>query len=427
MLQGKSAWTAPVVLTAVLTVTMTAGSSGACAASLADFYKGRSVTMFIGGSAGGTNTAYARMVARHIKKYLPGNPHVVPKNMPGAGGLKIMNYLYKVAPKDGTAMGVAQRSVIVQPLLGIRGADFDPLEFSWIGSTNSEVSTGVAWGTSKVKTLQDAMKHELVIGSSGVGNDTGAFPRILNYFLGTKFKPVYGYKSGGDILLAIERKEVAGRVGWSWSSVKSNRPQWIKDKTVNIIVQIGIKKAPDLDAPLALDFAKNAKDKAAMKVVFAATTIGWPSLLPPKVSKDKVKAFRAAYSKTVRDQDFLKEAKKSRLAVDPMSGEEIQKIIAEIYGSPQEVVELARKATAVTGQLTKVKLMTAKGVISKINKKGSRLQLRGSGKTVNAIISRRSKIKIAKMKASRRNLKKGLNCAMTLAASGAVAHTVTCD
>ena len=303
--------------------------------SVADFYKDKSITMYISSGAGGTNDAYARLVAEHISKHIPGNPNVVPKNMPGAGGLKATKFLYKIAPKDGTAMGVVQRSVAVQPLLGIKAADYDPLKFIWVGSTNSEVSMGISWGTSSVKTPKDAMTQELIIGSSGVGNDTGAFPRVLNFFLGTKFKPIHGYQSGTDILLAIERKEVMGRVGWSWSSLKSRKPNWIKNKKINLLVQMGLKKAKDNpDTPLAIDFAKTPKDRKAMELIFAATTIGWPALLPPGVPKDRADAIRAAYKATMKDKAFLKGAKKRRLGGDPATGQEIEARHAPTHASP---------------------------------------------------------------------------------------------
>ena len=405
------------------------GASDAVAqTSVADFYKDKSITMYISSGAGGTNDAYARLVAEHISKHIPGNPNVVPKNMPGAGGLKATKFLYKIAPKDGTAMGVVQRAVAVQPLLGIKAADYDPLKFIWVGSTNSEVSMGISWGTSPVKTLKDAMEQELIIGSSGVGNDTGAFPRVLNFFLGTKFKPIHGYQSGTDILLALERQEVMGRVGWSWSSLKSRKPKWIKDGTINLLVQMGLKKAKDNpDTPLALDFAKTPKDRKAMELIFSATTIGWPSLLPPGVPKDRADAIRAAYKATMKDKPFLKGAKKRRLGVDPVTGEEIEAIIARIYAFPPDIVERAKEAYKPRGKLLKVKLMTAKGTISKINKKGSKFTLASGAKSVKARVSRRSKIKIAGKKAKRKNLKKGMVCEITLAASGAVAQKVNCN
>jgi tripartite-type tricarboxylate transporter receptor subunit TctC len=400
--------------------------AGAEAQSLEKFFKGKKVSMYISSGAGGTNDAYARITARHLGRHIPGQPRILPRNMPGAGGLRAAKFLYRVAPKDGSIMGVVQRSVAVQPILGIKAADYDARKFNWVGSTTSEVSAGIVWHTSPLKTLKDTMKTPLIVGSSGIATDTGAFPRVLNYFIGTKFKIVHGYKSGSDISLALERKEVHGRLGWSWSSIKSRAPDLLRDKKIRVIVQMGLKKAPDLDAPLALDFAKTPADRRAMEVIFAATTIGWPALLPPGVPANKVKAFRAAYNATMKDPKFLKDTSRRRLPVNPVSGLEIHKILDKIEAFPAADIALARKAyTSGMEQATKVKLIKVSGVISKVNKKGSKLTLAGKSK-VKGRVSRRTKIKIAGKKAKRKALKKGMNCSMKLVASGSVVHTMNC-
>ncbi len=402
-------------------------ASTASAETPAEFFKGKTVNMYISSGAGGTNDAYARLIAEHITRHLPGQPNVLPRNMPGAGGLKATKYLYTVAPKDGLAMGVVQRAVAVQPLLGIKGADFNPLEFNWVGSTAQEVSVAVAWKTSKVQSIKEAVQNELVVGSSGVGNDTGAFPRVVNYFLGTKVRPIHGYVSGTDITLAMERGEVHGRFGWSWGSLKSREARWLKDGSIKVILQMGLKKAPDLDAPLVLDLAKTPEDRKAMEVIFAATTIGWPSLLPPKVAAERVAAFRAAYAATVKDPAFVKGAEKRGLELDPLSGEEIQSIIANIYASSPDIVERARKAYAPGGKVEMAKVLNAKGKIAKINKKGTRMTIDDGKAKVEARIAGDTKITIAGEAAKREALKQDLTCAVTLVASGAVAHAVTCD
>lgn len=396
------------------------------AQSLEKFFKGKKVSMYISSGAGGTNDAYARITARHLGRHIPGKPRILPRNMPGAGGLRAAKFLYRVAPKDGSIMGVVQRSVAVQPILGIKAADYDARKFNWVGSTTSEVSAGIVWHTSPLKTLQDTMKTPLIVGSSGIATDTGAFPRVLNYFIGTKFKIVHGYKSGSDISLALERKEVHGRLGWSWSSIKSRAPDLLRDKKIRVIVQMGLKKAPDLDAPLALDFAKTPADRRAMEVIFAATTIGWPALLPPGVPANKVKAFRTAYNATMKDPKFLKDTSRRRLPINPVSGLEIHKILDKIEAFPAADIALARKAyTSGMEQATKVKLIKVSGVISKVNKKGSKITLAGKSK-VKGRVSRRTKIKIAGKKAKRKGLKKGMNCSMKLVASDSVVHTMNC-
>ncbi len=403
------------------------GGDASAQSSIEDFFKGKKVSMYISSGAGGTNDAYARIVARHLGGHLPGTPKILPRNMPGAGGLRAAKFLYTVAAKDGSVMGVVQRSVAAQPILGIKAADYDSRKFNWIGSTTSEVSTGVIWHTSPLKTLDDAMKKPLIVGSSGINTDTGAFPRVLNFFIGTKFNIVHGYKSGSDISLALERNEVQGRLGWSWSSIKSRAPELLRDKKMVVFVQMGLKKAPDLDAPLALDYAKSEADRRAMEVIFAATTIGWPSLLPPGVSDDMVKAYRTAYKAAMKDPAFLKDTKRRRLPVDPISGEEIHSILDRIYSFPAG--DIARARTAYTSGMemaTKVKLIKVSGMISKINKKGSKLTLAGGGAKTDGRVSRRTKIKVAGKKARRKELKKGMDCSMRLVASGAVVHTLDC-
>ncbi len=314
--------------------------------AVADFYKGKTMSVYISSGEGGTNDAYARLISSYIGKHIPGNPVVVPRNLPGAGGLKAANFLYDVAPKDGTAYGVLQRGTIIQPLVDIQSANYDGSKFNWIGSTAREVSVGVVWTASTdVRTVQDAMKKEVIVGSSGVGNDTGAFPLVLNRFIGTKFKPIHGYKSGSEITLAFERGEVQGRVGWSWGSVKSRGSEWLDTKKITILVQMGVSKADDLpDIPLALDLAKTPEDRAAMQLIFSPTYIGWPSVMPPGVPEDRIAAVRAAYMKTMKDPDFVAAADKQQLELDPLDGESIQKIVAQLYDLPPAAIELARAA-----------------------------------------------------------------------------------
>jgi tripartite-type tricarboxylate transporter receptor subunit TctC len=329
-----------------LVATALFGALEASAQSVESFYKGKTLAINISSGEGGTNDAYARLIAMYIGRHIPGNPQVVPRNMPGAGGLKAANYLYDVAPKDGTAYGVLQRSTIIQPLVDIQSATYDPSKFNWIGSTAKEVSVGVVWtASSDIRTIDDAIKRELVVGSSGVGNDTGAFPLVLNRFLGTKFKPIHGYKSGSEITLAFERGEVQGRVGWSWGSVKSRGQDWLRDGKIKILIQMGVSKAEDLpDVPLAIDLAASPEDREAMTLIFSPTYIGWPSVMPPNVPMDRVQAVRAAYDKAMKDPDLMAVAAKQDLELDPLRGEEIQKIVTHLYTLSSSVVERARVA-----------------------------------------------------------------------------------
>lgn len=329
----------------VIAAAVTAAGSAA-AQSVADFYRGKTINMTISSGEGGTNDAYARLIAEQLGKFIPGNPIIVPRNMPGAGGLKAANYIYEIAPKDGLAYGIVQRGTAVQPIMDIQSANYDPSKFNWIGSTARETSVGVVWtSATPVRTIQDAMKTEVIIGTSGVGNDTGGFPLVLNHFLGTKFKPIHGYKSGSEISLAMERGEVQGRIGWSWGSVTSRSSEWLRDKKITVLIQMGLEKAEDLpDVPLVLDLAKTPEDRDAMELIFAATTIGWPSIMPPGTPKDRVAAVRLAYNEMVKSPEFKAQADKRNLEVDPVTGEQIDKIVARIMSFPKPVVERAQRA-----------------------------------------------------------------------------------
>jgi tripartite-type tricarboxylate transporter receptor subunit TctC len=335
------------VMIALSAVVLALGPKLSWADAVGDFYQGKTIEITISSGEGGVNDSYARAIGQFIGKFLPGRPTVIAKNMPGAGGLKAAQYLYGIAPQDGTAYGVVQRDIVVQPVLDVGAASFNPGKFNWVGSTARETSVGVTWTASTpVKTIQEAMAKEVIVGTSGITNETGSFPLILNRLIGTKFKPVHGYKSGTEIILALERGEVQGRVGWSWGSVKSSRSaDWVKDGTINILVQMGTEKASDLpNIPLALDLAKTPEDREAMELLFAATTIGWPSLMPPNVPKDRLAAVRAAYRETMKDPGFIAACKKLNLELDPLSGEEIQKTVERIMTFPKSVVARAQDA-----------------------------------------------------------------------------------
>ncbi|MPZ55568.1 MAG: hypothetical protein GEU91_03535 [Rhizobiales bacterium] len=314
----------------------------AAAQSPAEFYKGKAVDLQIGYSAGGGYDVYARLVARHIGKHIPGNPTVVPKNMTGAGSLKLANWLYNVAPKDGTVFGMIGRGTGFDPLFGIKGAQFQGTKFNWIGSANDEVSICVSWHTSDVKTFDDLRQRELIVGGTGASADTDQFPKILNAVLGTKMKIITGYPGGNDIGLALERGEVKGRCGWSWSSVKATHQPWLDEKKINILIQLSLAKHPDLpNVPLIVDLAKTDEEKRILRLVFARQVMGRPFLAPPGIPADRVAALRKAFMDTMRDKEFLAEAEKGKLEITPVSGEDIQKLVEEVYATPAEVTTKA--------------------------------------------------------------------------------------
>jgi tripartite-type tricarboxylate transporter receptor subunit TctC len=310
--------------------------------SVEDFYKGKNIDLVIGYSPGGGYDLYARMVAQHIGKHIPGNPNVIPRNMPGAGSRTAVAWIANIAPKDGTALATADQSLSIAQAMGdkaLTDMKIDTAKLIYIGNPSADNNTTSMWHTSKVKTIQDAMKIEAPMGATG-GSTSSQYPRAMNALLGTKFKIILGYPGGNDINLAMERGEVEGRGSNAWASWKSTRMDWIKEKKINIIVQIGLTKAPDLpDVPLMMDLAKNAEDKAVLKLLSAPTTIGRPIFTSPGVPEERVKALRAAFEATMKDPEFLADAQKRGFDINPVSGEEMQKIVVDIVSTPRAIAD----------------------------------------------------------------------------------------
>jgi tripartite-type tricarboxylate transporter receptor subunit TctC len=314
-----------------------AAGSAAYAQSVEDFYKGRKIDIVIGFTVGGGYDAYARLLGRHMGEHIPGKPALVPRNMTGAGSRIAAAFIHGIAPKDGTAMGIADQSIPLEQALGDAGVKFDTRELNWIGNPNADNNVLATWHTSPVKTIEDAKKIEVTMGATGF-NTSSQYPTVLNAMAGTKFRLIFGYPGGNEINLAMERGEVAGRGSNAWASYKSTRPDWIKDNRINILVQIGLRKAPDLqNVPLLMDTASNDLDRAALRLLSAPTTIGRPFFAPPNVPADRVKALRAAFDATMKDANFLADAKKLNLDIDPVSGDELQKIVSDIINSPADV------------------------------------------------------------------------------------------
>jgi tripartite-type tricarboxylate transporter receptor subunit TctC len=313
------------------------------AQSPAEFYKGKNVELYIGYSVGGGYDIYARLLAKHMGKHIPGNPNVLPKNMEGAGSLRLANWLYNVAPKDGTAFGIIGRGTGFDPLLGRgRGAQFEAAKYTWIGSANDEVSVCVAWHTSGIRRFEELMTKELTVGGTGAAADTDQFPRIMNAMLGTKMKIVTGYPGGNDVGLAMERGEVNGRCGWSWSSVKATHPKWIEEKKINVLIQLALEKHPDLkDVPLITDLATTEEQRAIFRLIFARQVMGRPFLAPPGIPADRAAALRKAFMDTMKDKEFLADAEKGQLEITPVSGEDIQKLVIETHQTPAEIAKKA--------------------------------------------------------------------------------------
>jgi tripartite-type tricarboxylate transporter receptor subunit TctC len=314
------------------------------AQSVAEFYKGKSIDLDIGFSVGGGYDLYARLIARRLGDHIPGNPTVVPKNIEGAGSLRLANYLYAAAPKDGTVIGAISRGAAFDPLLNENGASFDASKFSWIGSANNEVSLCVALTSSGITKFDDLFTRQLTIGSTGTGEDTYQFPALMNAALGTKFKIVTGYPGGNDVTLALERGEVQGRCGWSWSSLKATRLNWVVRKRIVILVQLSLSKHADLpDVPLIMDLAKTDEVRQIFKMIFARQTMGRPYAAPPELPADRLTALRKAFMDTMTDKEFLYDADQNKFEINPVDGDGLEALVNEVYRTPADVMRKAAK------------------------------------------------------------------------------------
>jgi len=300
---------------------------------------GKNVTMIIGFGPGGGYDSWGRVVARHIGKHLPGNPTVVPQNMPGGGSFNAANHIYAIAPKDGTVLGIIARDAPLGPLTGAPGARFDPLKISWIGTPTMETNVCISMDRAKVKTFKDLQENELIIGNTGVGTGTYSYPKALNGIFGTKFKLISGFPSSTDVFLAMERNEVDG-ICESLDSVISKRPDWIATKKVNVLFYAGAK--PDIDlhgAPFIVDLARNAEEKQALEFLYAGQGIGRPFVAPPDLPADRLKMLRDAFTATMKDPDFVADVTKQKLDLEPEDGEHLEALIRKIYATPKSVVD----------------------------------------------------------------------------------------
>ena len=323
-------------------VLITAAATSLATQSLAgpvdDFYRGKRLTIYVGSSSGGGTDLYGRAIGRYLGKYIPGQPAVNVINMPGANGMVAANQLYRSLPKDGTAIGTFDRSAALHGIWGNPAAQFVPTELNWVGSGNVDTSLCVTWHTSGVDTLETFMTREVVLGSTAIYH-----ANLLNSLFGAKLKQVRGYPGGNDVLLALERGEVQGRCNWSWSSIISTRPEWVRDKKINILLQFADAKHPDLpDVPIITDLAKTDRQHQMLDLILSSQTMARPFAAPPGVPVERVNALRKAFIAATKDADFLAAAKTQQLEVSPVNGEQIQDILARISKTPKDVIRALR-------------------------------------------------------------------------------------
>jgi len=310
----------------------------AAAQPAANALAGKTFRMIIGFGVGGGYDLWARAVAQHMGNHLPGNPTMVPQNMPAGGSLAAANFLYEVAPKDGTVLGLIGRDAPLAPITGVAGARFDPTKMSWIGTPTKETNMCIAYRTAAVQTVRDLYDQELVMGDVGPGSGTRAYPKALAALLGLKFKLVSGYPSSADIFLAMERGEVQG-VCESLDSVRSRRPDWISTKQVAVLFQAPVAN-PDLEGvPLARDLARNNEERAAIDFLYAGQGIGRPFVAPPNLPPDTLKMLRDAFDATMRDPAFIADVKKQKFDLDPENGATLAGLINKIYATPRPIID----------------------------------------------------------------------------------------
>jgi tripartite-type tricarboxylate transporter receptor subunit TctC len=320
--------------------------SPASAQTPEEFYKGKAIDLVIGYPPGGSNDTWGRLLARHIGKHVPGRPNVVPKNMPGAGSFLAVNQVFTVLPKDGTIIGIGAPTMALDEKLGSQGVRFKTAELNWLGRVDSLINMVFMWKTSPVKTLADAQKTEATLSGTGAGSTVSIYPTVMNNVFATKFKLVMGYRGSNEAMLAVERGEVEGH-STSWTALKVAHPDWIRDKSVNLLVQFSIKRHVELpDLPTAVDLARNDEERQVLSAIMNAAEVGTAFFTTPGVPADRLAALRRAFDATMKDADFLAEVEKIRLGVNPITGEELQKLVAEVSDLSPALLDKVRTAYA---------------------------------------------------------------------------------
>jgi tripartite-type tricarboxylate transporter receptor subunit TctC len=330
---------------AVAVVASVLTSSPAAAQSVEEFYRSHPITMLVGFNVGNIYDTATRTVARHIGQHIPGNPTVITANRPGAGSLAAANQVFNTSPRDGTVIGVFNRSTLTEPLLGpASAAKFDATKFTWIGNLGNEISVCLATQRTGVKTFKDFISRPLSVAATATNADTGVYPLLLNNMFGAKLKLVTGYQGGADMTLALERGEVDGRCGWSLAGIKIARPTWLKDGQAHIVLQLGLHGSPELGAaPLIMDLAQNEQQRRILTLVMSRQELAYPFAAPPDLPDDRATALRIAFDRTMKDPDFLDEAGKSGLDVAGMSGAEAARLMKEVYDTPADLIAQARR------------------------------------------------------------------------------------
>lgn len=316
------------------------GATPATAQDQSAFYDGKTVSLYVGVEASSGYAFDGRLIGQYISKYIPGNPTTVVRFMPGAATLVLANYLYNAAPQDGTVFGLIHERMGLQPLIDPAGIKYDALKFNWLGAMSNQLSVCFVWHTSTAQTIADAQARDVLVAGTNVGGSSVVFPRVLNETLGTKFKVVRGYRGTDEINLAMERGETEGRCGYGWGGLKLTKPDWIRDKKVRMLMQMGMRKDAELqDVPLILDMVSDPEQKAALEFLLASSVMSRPFVAPPGVPPERVTILRAAFDAAVRDPELLSQAAHQNMEISPISGGEIQALLTRLYATPQPIID----------------------------------------------------------------------------------------
>ncbi len=323
------------------------GATAAQAQSVESFYRGRTINLVIGYSVGGGYDLHGRLLARHLGKHIPGNPGIIVQNMPGGGSLRAANFLYNAAPKDGTTIGVFSRGMAMEPLIGASNTQYDSRKFTWIGSVTNEVSVCATSSGSKVKTWDDMLSIPFTVAGEGSGSDPDIFATMIKNVFGAKLRLIPGYPGTSEMTLAIERGEVEGRCGWTWTSIKVQRPDWIAQHRLNILVQLASQRSAELaDVPLLVEHATTERQRQIVNVVLSRQAMGRPVVAPPGVPADRKQALRQAFDATMTDPDYVAEATGHGLEINPVGGADLDKLLADLYATPPEIIAEVRAIIA---------------------------------------------------------------------------------
>lgn len=329
----------------LLVAGIAAASPAAAQSGVGDFYKGRQVSIIVGFPPGGGYDIYARVVARHFSRHLPGAPTIVVQNMPGAGSMNLANHMYSVAPKDGTVIGSVESGIPFEYFYDGKGVRFDPVKFAWIGGLNEDTSTCGVWHTSPINRFLDLQNREAPFGGTGPAAPPEVESRVSNDVLGAKMKLILGYRGLGDVYAAIEKGELEGSCGITWSSVTAVKPDWLKEGKWRTLVQIAGKRHNDLpDVPLVTELARNEADRQVLELLALPNRVGRPYMAPPETPRDRVSALRAAFNATMKDSNFLADAKLAKLPIDPVSAERIEQILSDTAKMPKDVIARMAKS-----------------------------------------------------------------------------------